>query len=399
VTQATAGPSATTSTSHGGFDNDRATMDSVAHRILGAAPAMTFPDEAIARAAAVLQQPAPIVPAPFVPSAPAPVPGADGGPPPVAPAPGGGGKRRALCIGIDRYPTMPLAGCVADARDWAAALGRLGFETAILTDEAATRSRILEELRRMIAASGPGDVVAFHFSGHGTELDDIDGDEVAGTNGPKDEALCPVDIADGAYVIDDDLAEVFGAIAEGVNVTCFIDCCHSGTVTRVMVGPASAGGADVRARFLPATAAMQEAHRRFRERHAMTRAARPDRTPANMRQVVFSACRDYEVAFESGGHGDFTVRATRLLASGIDGLTHATFQQRVVAAFGAAARQHPELDCAPGARERALLAPVAGAFPAGGATMNGRGDVLAPAVASAVAQAFRAVADALARTP
>lgn len=402
VTQATSGASATTSQSHGGFDNNRPTMDSVAHRILGAPPGVTFPDEAIQRAAFAWHRPPDVftdgafVPMPLRPAAPAPQ-VVTHAPPAAATGNGGhGGARRALCVGIDRYPTMPLAGCVADARDWASALETLGFETTLLLDDAATRSRILEDLRHLIAASAAGDVIAFQFAGHGTEVDDIDGDEVDGTNGARDEALCPYDIAQGALVIDDDLAEVFAEIPEGVNVTCFMDCCHSGTITRVMVGPAAGdGGGDVRARFLPATPEVQAAHRKFRERLGATRGRAPARRPADMRQVVFSACRDFEVAFESDGHGAFTVRATRLLASGIAGVSHDEFQRRVTAAFGEAARQHPDLDCTAPARGRALLGSLA-AGSAVPAVVGGNGRGPAPSGVVALAHALRKIADELA---
>jgi hypothetical protein len=217
---------------------------------------------------------------------------------------------------------------------------------------------------------------------------------VGGTNGPKDEALCPYDIAQGAFVIDDDLAEVFAVVPTGVSLTCFIDCCHSGTITRLMVGPAGDNdGLDRRARFLPATPDMEAAHRRFREGLGGTRAA-PQRSQEAMRQVVFSACRDYEVAYETSGHGDFTVRATRVLAGGVGGLTHEAFQERVRGAFGEGARQHPELDCAPGARMSPLLAPLAGVATGGAASADGR----APS-APALAQALRTLADALAPSP
>jgi hypothetical protein len=402
VTQATSGQSASTSQSHGGFDNDRSTMDSVAYRILGAAPAVTFPDEAIDRGLQFwrwqLEWPpafGPVTPGvapatpPLAPPVPIPI-----SPPAVAPpvvVPAATGRRRALCIGIDRYPTMPLAGCVADARDWARTLGTLGFETTLLLDDVATRTRILADLRALISGSQPGDVVVFQYSGHGTELEDIDGDEVDGTNGARDEALCPYDIAQGAFVIDDDLAEIFGAIPDGVNVTCFMDCCHSGTITRVMVGPPEvAAGEDRRARFLPATREMQDAHRRFRERMGRGQASRGGRTPENMRQVVFSACRDYEVAYEVSGHGEFTVRATRLITGGIGGLSHEDFAGKVVAAFGANPRQHPELDCAAPARARGLLTALAG----GTANGAGRG-AAAGASLDTVADALRALANSL----
>ncbi|HVQ74876.1 MAG TPA: caspase family protein [Candidatus Binatia bacterium] len=432
VSEATTGPSASTARSHGGFDNDRATMDAVATRILGAPPAVTFPDEAVGRGLDLWSGP-PVLPhalAPFFTSpgagdAPAPgtapwavSPGAWGAPAgappartpaagsPVAPGPAApGGRRRALCVGIDRYLTMPLAGCVADARDWAQSLDALGFETALLLDEAATRTRILDDLRALLAGSRPGDVLAFQFAGHGTELPDLDGDEVDGSNGSKDEALCPYDIAQGAFVIDDDLADVFAALPDGVNLTCFIDCCHSGTVTRVMVGPAGDGdGHDRRARFLPATPEMEAAHHRFRERIGGTRTA-PPRSAAAMRQVVFSACRDYEVAFETSGHGDFTVRATRILDGGIAGVTHEAFQERVNAAFGAGARQHPELDCAPGAGVHVLLAPLAAGAVPPPAGADGRGGPMAAGTgaggpsAASLAQALRTLANALAPAP
>lgn len=405
VTQATSGPNATTSRSHGGFDNDRPTMDSVAHRILTAPPAVTFPNEAVERAAALWHQPPdrPFAFGPFFSATAAEVAAASGLAAAVAPAPattataGSGGRRRALCVGIDRYPTMPLAGCVADARDWAHAMESLGFETSLLVDEAATRSRILDDLRSLLMESHAGDVVVFQFAGHGTELDDIDADEVEGTNGPRDEAICPYDIVQGAFVIDDDLAEVFATIPDGVNVTCFIDCCHSGSITRLMVGPAGGdSGRDVRARFLPATAERQESHRRFRERLGLTRGRRRGPTQADMRQVVFSACRDYEVAFESDGHGEFTLRATRVLASGIGGVTHEEFQRRVTAAFGEAARQHPEVDCAPPARGRALLAPLVGGQAATAPARNDLGRADGQPAVVALAQALRTLADTLA---
>ena len=37
--------------------------------------------------------------------------------PPTKPPVVGGGRRRALCVGIDRYPISPLGGCANDAPD------------------------------------------------------------------------------------------------------------------------------------------------------------------------------------------------------------------------------------------------------------------------------------------
>jgi hypothetical protein len=399
VSRSTSGRRASTSRTHGGFDNDRSTMNSVARRVLNRDDIIDFPQEAVERSLrGIWDKPAAIPPEYqhwFLPPAPQPPP-VTILPPPVAlpeasngALPGFGiqGQRRALCIGIDDYPTMPLGGCVADARAWGAVLETLGFSVSYLMNEQATHNAILERLHQLIAASVPGDVAVFQFAGHGTELEDIDGDEVDGTNGPKDEALCPYDISQGAFVIDDDIAEVFTGIREGVNVTCFIDCCHSGTITRFMVGAASNDDQSRRARFLPASPAMQAAHRAFRERLGRRRTLDKG-TPDQMRQVVFAACLDREVAYESGGQGEFTLRAVQILRQGIGGLTNEAFQHRVRAAFGSQPRQHPDLDCAEPMRQGPLLQPLRAAH----------GPAQSPVATdpAALVQALRATANLLA---
>ena len=132
------------------------------------------------------------------------------------------GKRRALCIGIDRYPTAPLGGCANDARQWRETLLNLGFEDPrLLLDGEATRSGILGNLTELIRSSRPGDVLVFQYSGHGTQLRDLNGDETDGDSPGLDEALCPIDFADGRFLIDDDLATVFDQAPAGVSMTVF----------------------------------------------------------------------------------------------------------------------------------------------------------------------------------
>ena len=62
-----------------------------------------------------------------------------------------------------------------------------------------------------------------------------------------------------------------------------------------------------------------------------------------MPEVVFSACLSTEVAWESGGNGDFTTRALRVLTNGTRGLSNENFEQRVIAAFGATPRFFPQM--------------------------------------------------------
>ena len=375
VSLATSGMSASTAKTHGGFDNDRPTMNSLARRILGQDDIVDFPEAAMARQLLTLWE-KPVVPPlefahlfrspPYL-LAPSLAPeeltpahnaaqtiAVDVADVPSVPT----GRRLALCVGVDDYPTSPLLGCVADAEEWGTTLTGLGFQVSFLKNAQAVRNAILDALRKLIVTSTAGDVVVFQFAGHGTEVDDLDGDEVDGTNGPKDEALCPYDIVDGAFVIDDDIANIFADIPQGVNVTCFIDCCHSGSITRAFIGAGPVTGErNLRARFLPATPEMQEKHRAYRDRLGQAR-SEPGRRQEHLRNVLFSACRDYEVAYESAGHGEFTLRATKLLRQGIEGLTNKDFQKQVTQEFGPVPRQNPELDCAPHMTQFPLLKPM-----------------------------------------
>jgi hypothetical protein len=203
--------------------------------------------------------------------------------------------------------------------------------------------------------------VVFQYAGHGTQLEDL-GDEPGDEDDGKDEAFCPVDMDKGAFLIDDDVRAIFGTIREGVNVTCFLDCCHSGSITRALAGPVPPieRSDNVRPRFIRATPEMQAAHRAFRGNTTQKKTRGVSPSMADMRQVVFSACQDREVAYESNGHGDFTLRAVDLLRNGIAGITHDAFQQRVTDALGAARRQNPNLECAPGAHALSLLQPFVG---------------------------------------
>lgn len=388
------GRSASRSTTHGGFDDDPPTMNSVARRILDKADADPIVEYRVSRGIArewveeidwpqELQSglaPLPALPmppaAPPPPPAPAALPGwllsmPPAPPPPALPVPGGG-RRRALCVGIDLYPHPEhrLAGCVNDARRWEQALRALGFETTLLVNAQATRAALEQHLAGLVDASRSGDVIVFQYAGHGTQVDDLNGDEQLDG---RDEALCPVDFADGALFIDDDVAEVFGRVPPGVNLTCFMDCCHSGTNSRFAVGTsARAPQADAKARFITATAELQDAHRRFRALHRGARAATGTGGRERMRDVKFSACQDHEVAWESNGSGEFTLRAMRVLAAGVQGLSNGDFVSRVVADFGSGARQRPMLDCADdGVARQPLLQPLHAAQ--GAAADGGRG--------------------------
>lgn len=372
VSLSSQGRNASMSTTHGGFDDDSATMNSVARRILGKADADTIADyitrESDTRNIDLwndqVDWPEQIQFNLGLTSVTSNV---------SSPTPSvvkvnheinmitGSGRKTALCVGINRYPTAPLNGCVPDAKAWAVMFKKLGFEDPILLlDERATRASIVENLSLLVTSSKPGDVIAFQYSGHGTQLPDMSGDEADGDTPKQDEAICPYDFASGNFLIDDDIGEIFNLLPAGVNFTCFMDCCHSGTISRFAIG-ATLGAhktqLDERPRFIVASEELLEAHRRFREGIGRKRSMGSG-GPNLMKEVVYSACLSSEVAWESGGHGEFTVRALRVLQSGIDGMTNEQFERRVTAEFGDAPRQHARLYCAPSASAARLLQPL-----------------------------------------
>jgi hypothetical protein len=334
--------SRSTSTSHGGFDNDGPTMASLVRRITGADAVVEFPrryqdlpDETPGAREALSWSAPRVSPAPAT----------------VVPI-GTTSRLKALCVGIDAYPDADdvLRGAVSDATAWAEGLSALGFSVDTLLDGQATRAAVMERLTSLVLDSSPGDVLVFQYAGHGTEVDDVDGDEAA-TGNLCDEALCPVDFraADSDVILDDDLFELFARLPHGVELTSFFDCCHSGDVTRkAVLGRAAALRAlsapdRERVRYAEPTA---ELMLKNRARLAASPVI-PVRDRAAMRWVAFGACLDGQLAYESGGSGRFTSVAVPHLREHAFRSSNAEFQTRLIRAFAGVERQTPNLDCAP----------------------------------------------------
>lgn len=398
---------------HGAFDDDAATMESVARRVAGVGDITPFP-AGRGRGA----EPWPgfeDLPAAGVTRS------ADGTVP--------SGARRALCIGVDAYPDAGdrLAGCVADARAWGEALREAGFEVQELTDAAATRDEILRGILELVSGSAPGDVLAVQYSGHGTFVPDLDADEEDG-DVAKDEALCPVDFRqNGRLIIDDDLARIWDVIPDGVSLTCFFDSCHSGSANRAPDVDLTPGD-DSRPRVVSLSRRDEAAYRADRGVAPRPGAADPIRDAAVTRvleseqalpalpraagvrrEVLFSACKATEVAWESGGQGDFTRNAIPLLTAGVGGVSNRDFVRSVVTAFGENRRQTPEFHGEEVLGGRVLLGmanaqakPGAPVPDAASATSSGGADLTALVAAAAgngraaaIAAFLRATADLL----
>jgi hypothetical protein len=223
--------------------------------------------------------------------------------------------RYALCVGIN-YPgtSYALQGCVNDANDWFHALDNRGYESVRLLDRDATRANTLAGLELMVTEAKFGDRVVFTYSGHGTWVPDLSGDEPD----RRDEALCPVDFQTAGVILDDDLAEVFAARRRGVRVTVISDSCHSGTVSKFTRMPNSPTVRFIHpAQFLPLEdfKALADA-----EENEPRTAPRPATGT-----VLLSGCDDLEYSYDAYIRGRFNGAFTR---AALDALPeHATTYQ------------------------------------------------------------------------
>ena len=81
-------------------------------------------------------------------------------------------SRKALVVGIDDYPCMPLNGCVNDATDMKDLLetngdGSPNFEVKFAPN-IQTKSELLDNLNALFC-EGDSDISLFYFSGHGAD--------------------------------------------------------------------------------------------------------------------------------------------------------------------------------------------------------------------------------------
>ena len=154
-----------------------------------------------------------------------------------------GQNRHALVIGLGEYMDKTWGNIHGDrdvpiVKQMLAACGYKDIETLI--NRSATKKNIKREFNALVCRCKKGDVVYIHFSGHGQQVTDVDGDEDDGF----DEAWIPYD-AYFAYsksykgekhLVDDELNGMLSLIKKKIGDTgqllVVVDACHSGDSSR-----------------------------------------------------------------------------------------------------------------------------------------------------------------------
>ncbi|CAD5941419.1 Metacaspase-1B [Planktothrix agardhii] len=169
-------------------------------------------------------------------------------------------RKLALLVGINQYASSPLEGCINDIDlQRYLLIHRFGFNPKniyILPQTEATRTGILTAFEEhLIKQAKPGDIVVYHYSGHGSRIFDPDpiitrlGDRqgLNGTFVPINSNL-PTGYPEVGGVVQDIMGHTLFLLMSALkteNVTVVLDSCFSGGATREVRVRSRAGGENI----------------------------------------------------------------------------------------------------------------------------------------------------------
>lgn len=156
-------------------------------------------------------------------------------------------EKRALVIGIGEYPDVDYGWHNINGDNDVPIIEEMlrcnGFSQPninTLTNHEATYVGIVQAIEGLICLVNRGDIVYIHFSGHGQQITDLNGDESDGWDEswiPYDALQEPTTYYNGErHLIDDELNyylhKISRKIGENGRLIVISDACHSGTATR-----------------------------------------------------------------------------------------------------------------------------------------------------------------------
>jgi len=205
----------------------------------------------------------------------------------------------------------PLSSCELDAVNMQKLAKRQKFSAKILKTKRATSENVIKEVRSAAKKLKAGDTFLVSYSGHGSQVEDLSGDEADG----EDETWCLYD----RMFLDDEQRELYAEFARGVNIVVMSDCCHSGSSTR--------SGRSSRPEVTDDDEDGERREMEERTASAIYRARKKDydtiqrnlkNPPPKLKasRIMFSACQDYETAMGYKNGGVFTVALLKVWDGG-----------------------------------------------------------------------------------
>lgn len=163
--------------------------------------------------------------------------------------------KKAVLVGCN-YPgtKAELKGCVNDVnRMYKCLVERYGFEeenirVLIDTDDSypqPTGANVRRALKTLAGGARAGDIIFFHYSGHGTRLPAETGDQ---DDTGYDECIVPCDMN---LITDDDFREFIDKVPRDCFCTIVSDSCHSGGLierSKEQIGESTRSGGSTRSR-------------------------------------------------------------------------------------------------------------------------------------------------------
>jgi len=207
-------------------------------------------------------------------------------------------------------------------------------DISVITDYDATKANIQSGLEDLIGGAVAGDVLYFHFSGHGSNVPDQDGDEADG----RDEIYCPTNLDWTDPLRDDWVRDLLDTLTDGVNLTFVTDCCHSGSITRAIAPP----DAIKIERYLPCPRDIwaKESGRnlsgtiRSKRRSLNYSSAKTDVKDVELTEVLITGCRADQTSADAFLEGVYQGALTHSLVTALrhaDGqLTYRELHQKVL---------------------------------------------------------------------
>ena len=206
----------------------------------------------------------------------------------------------------------PLSSCENDVDTMCVIARKQGFETHVLKTADATRGAVTGAIRDAASKLTAGDFFLLSYSGHGGQVNDIDGDEEDG----KDDTWCLFD----GQLLDDEFRVLFASFGAGVRVLMLSDSCHSGTMLR---GDRAAAPSHevikddfVFSRVMPRQVAVGTL-RKNRSRYMEIQQALPNPRPDIKASIrLLSGCQENEESFGNQETGRFTEAVKQVFQSG-----------------------------------------------------------------------------------
>jgi hypothetical protein len=235
----------------------------------------------------------------------------------------GNSKALSLHIGLNRISKnhygqeFALYGCENDAEAMQRIAVATGYAPTKLLNEQATAGAILNGIRNAARSIAPGGIFLLTYAGHGSQIEDLDGDELKGENGSgdgRDETWCAYD----RMIADDELYRCWAEFPRGARIIFLSDSCHSGTMARaalMKLRSVSRSAIPDLPRAIDPESASRAVTEHFEVyRHLAARSATPGIAAT---VILLSGCQDNQTSSDgAGGNGRFTTELLKVWSEG-----------------------------------------------------------------------------------